>query len=116
MSQELPQPKSGFRSSEFWTVLLTAAVALIPIFLDAFAGAQAGGKGMLASLGVALAAAVYAHGRSRVKAAHEGVKRGGSAAPGALQRRRAFRGPGGRVAVAVLCTRLSACWLSRPAF
>ena len=75
MGQELPQLKSGFRSSEFWTVLLTAAVALIPIFLDAFAGAQAGGKGMLASLGVALAAAVYAHGRSRVKAAHEGVKR-----------------------------------------
>ena len=68
-------PKSGFKTSEWWGVVLTALVAVLPVFLSAFTDAQAGGHGVAASLGVALAAAVYAYGRAKVKTQHETVKR-----------------------------------------
>ena len=68
-------PKPGFATSEFWAVVLTAVVAVLPTFLSAYSEAHAQGTGVVASLGVALAAAVYAYGRSKVKAQHEMVKR-----------------------------------------
>ena len=74
--------KPGFKSSEWWAVVLTAIVAVLPTFLAAFTDAHAGGQGVLASLGVALAAAAYAYGRSKVKAEHERAKGVAAAALG----------------------------------
>jgi hypothetical protein len=66
----MKQPKPGYKTTEWWAVVLTALVAVLPAFLSAFTEAQAGGQGVTASIAVAVAAAAYAFSRGKVKAQH----------------------------------------------